>query len=184
MLKAFEEEVSIVQAVMNQQKQVLQQFRDYLDPLHFNVASTARKLRYKFEKKAIDGILTTLEEQRKNCDELKERAQSLAVQNVQLVETLQDDNSRAIFIFTFITVLFLPLSFVASFFGMNVKGIDQTTSTTTHFWALALPVTGAIVLLCAAVVFLGERIWFLVALLPRACLGFFRRNAEMEILNK
>ena len=183
MLKAFEEEVTIVQTVMNQQTQVLQEFHFLLNPSNFNLASTARRLRYKFEKKAIDRILHTLEEQNKNCEELKGRAQSLAVQNVQLVETLQDDNSRAIFIFTFITVLFLPLSFISSFFGMNVKGIDDTTSTTTHFWALALPVTGGIVLLCAAVVIWGEKIWFFVASLPRACLRFFQRNAEQDIMS-
>ena len=168
-INAFEEEVAIVNDILMQQEKVLQAFRGYLEPSSFKRPSIARKLRFEFEKKGIERILIFIREQLRNCMELQERARVLAVQNVHLVETLQDDNNRAIFIFTFVTVLFLPLSFVAGYFGMNVANISGTTSTTRHFWAIAAPVTAGIMVLCATVVFRGENIWSAVADFSRSC---------------
>lgn len=145
---------------------MLQAFRECLDPDSFKRPSTARKMRFEFEKKGIERVLSSISEQLKYCMELRERAEVLAVQNVHLVETLQDDNGKAIFIFTFITVVFLPLSFIAGFFGMNVVGITSTTNTTNHFWAIAVPVTVGIIVLCGTVIIKGEAIWFAVADLP------------------
>ncbi|KAL8704098.1 MAG: hypothetical protein Q9201_002732 [Fulgogasparrea decipioides] len=168
-LNAFEEEVDVVNEVLLQQIQVLSAFRDCLDPTKFKRPTTARKMRFEFEKQGIERILIHIREQLRHCTELRERAKVLAVQNVQLVETLADDNSRAIFVFTFITVLFLPLSFVAGFFGMNLAGIADTKSKVRHFWYIALPLTGGILVLCAVFVAWGESIWFAVADLPRYC---------------
>lgn len=180
MINSFEEEVGIINNVLLQQERVLVQFRGYLNPTTFKTPSTARKMRFNFETKGIERILVTIREQLRNCKELKERAAVLAHKNVQLVETLQDDNGRAIFIFTLVTVLFLPLSFVAGFFGMNVIGISGTSSTTWHFWEIALPLTGGIVALCVAVIFRGEDIWFMCAGLPRACRDMFREKQKKK----
>ncbi len=179
-INAFEEEVAIVNDILMQQEKVLQAFRGYLEPSSFKRPSTARKLRFEFEKKGIERILTSIREQLRNCTELRDRAKVLAVQNVHLVETLQDDNSRAIFVFTFITVLFLPLSFVAGFFGMNVVGITDTKSTTRHFWAIALPITVGIMILCATVVVAGEKIRFAAADLFRFCLNRIAGSGEQR----
>lgn len=153
----------IVKDVLKEQDNVLSGLRASLNPKTFRTPSITRKLRYNFECKAIDGILIKIREQMKNCDELTSRAKSLAIQNVQLVETFQDDNSKAIFVFTIVTVLFLPMSFVASFFGMNVVGISATTTTLKHFWVIALPLTFGIVIPCTVVALKGEEAYFGVA---------------------
>ena len=180
MINGFEEEVGIINNVLLQQQRVLVQFRSYLDPTTFKTPSTARKMRFEFETKGIERILVTVGEQLRSCKELKERAAVLAHKNVQLVETLQDDNGRAIFIFTIVTVLFLPLSFVAGFFGMNLIGISGTTSTTRHFWEIGLPLTAGIVLLCIAVIFRGEDIWFMFAGLPRIRRDTMRKKEKRK----
>ena len=177
MINAFEEEVAAVHDVLLQQKKVLGQYRGYLKPSSFDTPSTARKMRFDFELKGIESILVTLREQLQNCAELQERAKVLAVQNVQLVETMHDDNGRTIFIFTFITILFLPLSFVAGFFGMNLQGIGDTTHTASLFWKVAIPFTGSIMLLCIAVIIGGERFWFGIASMPRRLTNMFRRKS-------
>lgn len=151
---------------MVQQQKVLNQFRTCLDPAEFKRPTTARKMRFKFEKIGIERVLTHIKDQRRYCKELCDRAKVLEDRNVRLVETLADDNSRAIFIFTFITILFLPLSFVATFFGMNVVGINPTTSTTKHFWVVGAPLTGGIFVICLIFVFRGEDVWFFLADLP------------------
>lgn len=179
MINAFEEEVAAVHDVLLQQNKVLVQYRGYLKPSSFDTPSTARKMRFDFEHKGIEAILVTLREQIKNCGELQERAKVLAVQNVQLVETMQDDNGRAIFIFTFITILFLPLSFVAGFFGMNLQGINGTTYRASLFWKIAIPFTGGIMLLCIAIIIWGERFWFSMASMPRTLAKTYRKRSSL-----
>ncbi|KAI4148539.1 MAG: hypothetical protein LQ341_001543 [Variospora aurantia] len=174
-LNAFEEEVDIISEVLRQQINVLVQLRHCLDPDKFEPPTIARKMRFKFEKQGIERILCHIEEQLKYCRELRERAKVLAVQNVQLVETLADDNSRAIFVFTFITVLFLPLSFVAGFFGMNLAGIADSTSTVSHFWYIAVPFTVGILVMCAIFVAWGETIWFAAIDFPERCKQMVKR---------
>ena len=107
-------------------------------------------------------MLVTIKVQLENGRELEERAKQLAIQNVQLVETLQDDQSRAVFVFTIVTVIFLPLSFIAGFFGMNFDSITQSTNGVVHFWEIAVPVTVVIFILCAIFAVKGELvfIWF------------------------
>ena len=166
MLNAFEEEVGIIETVLNQQEKVILEFREYLNPSTFQNPTIARTLKFDDEKKAIERILIKISQQKQRCPELKQRAKALAIQNVQLIETQQDANGRAILIFTLITVLFVPLSFVAGFFGMNVAGINPTTSTTTHFWAVALPLTGGIIALSIFILFVGEDRWATVMNLP------------------
>ena len=134
-----------------------------LDPKEFRTPSITRRLRFEYECKHIEEIVESIREQQKSCAELAERAKFLAIQNVELVETLQDDNSKAIFIFTMVTVLFLPLSFVAGFFGMNVVGISETASTVMHFWQIALPLTFGLIVLCGVVAVKGEDAYFAFA---------------------
>lgn len=157
-LNAFEEEVEIVHDVLRQQKDVLSTLRNCLDPAEFKNPTTARRMRFEFEKHGIEKISTLIEEQLRHCRELRERAKVLAVQNVQLVETLADDHGRAIFVFTLITIVFLPLSFVASFFGMNLARISGSDSTVSHFWYTGLPFTAGILALCITFVAYGESI--------------------------
>ncbi|KAL8838709.1 MAG: hypothetical protein Q9176_004949 [Flavoplaca citrina] len=175
-LNAFEEEVDIISDVLLQQIKVLSKFRDCLDPGKFKRPTTARKMRFEFEKQGIERILVHINEQLRHCKELRERAKVLAVQNVQLVETFADDNSRALFVFTFITVLFLPLSFVAGFFGMNLAGIADTESRVTLFWYTALPLTAGILIMCVLFIARGESIWFAVTDLLESSLSRGKRK--------
>ena len=158
----------MVHNVLKQQDTVLVQLRLLLDPKEFRTPSITRRLRFEYERRAIDEIVQSIREQQKSCAELADRAEILAVQNVELVETLQDDNSKAIFIFTMVTVLFLPLSFVAGFFGMNVVGITNTTSTVLHFWAIALPLSLGLIIVCVVVGVKGEDTYFTFARIWRS----------------
>ena len=181
-MNIFQEEISIIKTVLNQQISVLAGLRKSLDPKTFNTPSITRKLRHNFECKAIDKILVRIQEQTKNCDELLDRAKLIAIQNVQLVETFQDDNSKAIFVFTIVTVLFLPMGFVASFFGMNVIGISNTVTTLRHFWTISLSLTFGLVIPCTIAALKGEEVYFLVAHMNRALRklwsGRGRKNEE------
>ena len=174
-IDAFEEEVQIVNGIIEQQIKALRSLQTCLDPKTFSANTLSREMRYGPEKVAIEEILSKLQEQSGHCGELTRRAQKLAKQNILLVETLQD---RAIFIFTISTVFFLPISFVSSFFGMNVRGISSETNTTTEFWAVAVPFTSVVVLLCTAAIIWGERLWFWINSLFQLSLGRIWRRGE------
>ena len=167
-INAYSEEVRIVIDILNQQNNVLLQFRENLNPKTFQAPSIARKLRYKYECRGIDRLLEKIKESSSSFSELFRRADQLGHENVRLVETLQDDNSKAIFIFTLVTILFLPLTFVAGFFGMNLKGIDGSERDYWHFWTIALPMTAGIILICTLVTLKGEDAYFAIGRLSRS----------------
>jgi Mg2+ and Co2+ transporter CorA len=47
-----------------------------------------------------------------------------------------DSQNKAILVFTGVTIVFLPLSFFTSYFGMNLQGIVDTHKTEKYFWKL------------------------------------------------
>lgn len=74
------------------------------------------------------------------------------LQTVQLVDIKVEDQGKAVMVFTIVTVIFLPLSFVSSYFGMNTAGRGQWT-----FWAVGLSVTFSTVVVALLVAFRGQR---------------------------
>ena len=63
------------------------------------------------------------------------------VQNLYRIESNRDRQEGAILIFTIVTIIFLPLSFVSSFFGMNTSDIREMSRPQWVFWASAIPLT-------------------------------------------
>ncbi|KAK4149610.1 hypothetical protein C8A00DRAFT_18724 [Chaetomidium leptoderma] len=66
----------------------------------------------------------------------------------------KDRQERAIYAFTIVTVIFLPLSAVASIFGMNSSDIRDMDLGQWAYWATAGPVTAVVVFL--GLLFTGE----------------------------
>ena len=69
-----------------------------------------------------------------------------------------DSQNKAIFIFTGVTIVFLPLSFFSSYFGMNLDGVVDTPRIETCFWKLCGSLSVVIIGLTAALVF-RRQIW-------------------------
>jgi hypothetical protein len=68
-----------------------------------------------------------------------------AIQLRSMIEVRKESNSSAIVIFTIVTVVFLPLSFVTSYLGMNSVDIRDGTFHQSLFWAVALPSTACLI---------------------------------------
>ena len=75
-------------------------------------------------------------------------------QNNNKINHTKDRQESAIYAFTIVTVIFLPLSAVASVFGMNSADIRDMDAGQWVYWATALPVTAVVVLL--GLVYTGE----------------------------
>lgn len=89
---------------------------------------------------------------------LIQKAGYLSGQTQRGVEVRQEDHGKAILAFTIVTVVFLPMSFVTSFFGMNTIDIRETSSAQGLFWAIALPLTFVMITLTLFVGFKGDTI--------------------------
>lgn len=59
---------------------------------------------------------------------------------------IADTQHKAIFVFTAVTIIFLPLSFFTSYFGMNLQGVVNTDKTESYFWKVGGSVSFCLVL--------------------------------------
>jgi hypothetical protein len=69
---------------------------------------------------------------------------------LQQIDSNKDRQEAAIFVFTIVTVIFLPLSTVAGILGMNTYDVRNMSVNKWVFWATALPLTFLIIVLCLA----------------------------------
>jgi hypothetical protein len=61
------------------------------------------------------------------------------------VEIVKDRQERAIFAFTAVTIIFLPLSAVSSIFGMNTSDFRDMELGQWAYWATSVPLTVVII---------------------------------------
>lgn len=97
------------------------------------------------------------------CD-LRDNANTLINRTIQLVNIRLEDHGKAILVFTIITIIFLPLSFVSSFFGMNFADIRDMERTQGLFWIIAGSLTVGTMAFALFVAFYGSSVvdWFIV----------------------
>ncbi|KAL9584463.1 MAG: hypothetical protein Q9212_002102 [Teloschistes hypoglaucus] len=73
---------------------------------------------------------------------------------------VSDSQNKAVLIFTGVTIVFLPLSFFTSYYGMNLSTITNTEKTEGYFWKLC----GTIAFIIVLVVVLGATRHYLTRL--------------------
>jgi Mg2+ and Co2+ transporter CorA len=103
----------------------------------------------------IDGIVFKILNRMEELEEIQGHANHLRQQTIELVDFKNEDQGRAVFVFTVVTVIFLPLSFVTSYFGMNTRDIRDMDREQPTFWAVALPVTLVTLLVSSVVAYWG-----------------------------
>jgi protein-S-isoprenylcysteine O-methyltransferase Ste14 len=79
------------------------------------------------------------------------------IQAALFINIKTEGHNVAVFIFTTVTVIFLPLSFVTSYMGMNTKDIRDLDQGQWLFWAVAGPLSVAVLLLLWLIVGWGQR---------------------------
>lgn len=80
--------------------------------------------------------------------QMLDRASELEAWNIRRIDYNRDRQEAAIYAFTIVTIIFLPLSTVASILGMNVNDIRNMELNQWVFWVTAIPLTFVIILLC------------------------------------
>ncbi|KAK4539213.1 hypothetical protein LTR36_000896 [Oleoguttula mirabilis] len=90
-------------------------------------------------------LLDNLQRELVDLQDLRDNADRLVTRTIQLVNIRLEDHGKAILVFTVVTIVFLPLNFVSSFFGMNFSDIRNMRRTQSLFWVVALCVTAGVV---------------------------------------
>jgi Mg2+ and Co2+ transporter CorA len=76
---------------------------------------------------------------------------------------IQEDHGKAILVFTIVSTVFLPMSFVTSYLGMNTSDIRNMTLDQSLFWEVATPFTITVVSLVLVVAYNSN---WIMGLLP------------------
>jgi Mg2+ and Co2+ transporter CorA len=108
---------------------------------------------WKLESNLVAKTTYTIRDRMHEYFELELHTDRLTAQTKLSVEILDDDHGKAILVFTIVTLVFLPLSFVTSFLGMNTADIRNQDSTQSLFWEIALPLTGIVSVLALLIAF-------------------------------
>lgn len=112
-----------------------------VDDKSYDVDVPFRRAMFPHERLLLQSCRENLMMAREEYDDLIRRCGPLSDQTKQSLEIYEEDHGKAITAFTVVTVIFLPLSFVTSYLGMNTIDIRDMNSSQTLFWAVALPLT-------------------------------------------
>ena len=131
-------------------RKLIQDEMDLVDKDFYKIISHWKSLKSKVDRH-LDVLLQfrVLEQQELTVSQshLATQQRSLAIDEVRSSRS----QSRSVMIFTAITIIFLPLSFFTSYFGMNLTDIVKTSRTSTYFWGIAGLVSGSIVIAIFAI---------------------------------
>jgi hypothetical protein len=123
------------------QTNLTQNYMRVLDDKTFEIDAPSRRAMFPYERMLLQSSLENLALAREEYNDLTRRCGPLSDQTKQSLEIYEEDHGKAITAFTVVTVIFLPLSFVTSYFGMNTVDIRDMASGQSLFWAVALPLT-------------------------------------------
>jgi len=143
---------------------ILDAYKDKLASNGFKTTTTTRSaLYYDFERPLFSKLRLEYQEDRGSYDRIVEAIPRLRSLLAQSVDIQQEDHGKAILVFTIVTIIFLPMSFVAGFLGMNTRDIRALEESQWVFWAAAMPLTCVVVALSLWIGYRGEslslRLW-------------------------
>jgi Mg2+ and Co2+ transporter CorA len=114
---------------------------EYMAPRH---RATYRHLTASNFNDPIAKLEDNLQRELADLQDLRDNANTLVSRTIQLVNIRLEDHGKAILVFTVVTIIFLPLNFVSSFFGMNTRDIRDMNATQSLFWLVAICVTAGV----------------------------------------
>ncbi|KAL8936945.1 MAG: hypothetical protein Q9216_004676 [Gyalolechia sp. 2 TL-2023] len=141
-ITAVRQEISCVLAVLEDQKTSTERLRSAVMRGKIDGPPGFPQRR---ESYILQNCLASIDDRIQNFRALDERARGIAAFNLYRIESNRDRQEGAILVFTIVTIIFLPLSFVSSFFGMNTSDIRDMATPQWAFWASAVPLTAIVV---------------------------------------
>jgi hypothetical protein len=129
-----------------------------LNDATYPVDIPSRRALYSYERILLNSCLDNLTLTREEYEDQIRRCGPLSNSTKQSAEINEEDHGKAILVFTVVTVIFLPLSFVTSYLGMNTSDIRDMDNKQSLFWEIALPLTMGIMATMLAIAYNGDEI--------------------------
>jgi Mg2+ and Co2+ transporter CorA len=150
-LKYVEEELLAIYKIMREQHdQYVNLSKVLLSASSYSLIKSGSP-RYDLELDLINKLCFKSTQRLGAMEQLLRRVTRLIEDTKTSVEINDDDHGKAILVFTIVTLVFLPLSFVASFLGMNTADIRNQTANQALYWIIALPVTAGVVIIALVI---------------------------------
>lgn len=108
------------------------------------------------ERRVKSRIFEHLTQTMENFDELIDRVRDARIDATQSIEVRTDLNNKAILIFTTVSTIFLPLTFISGLLSMNTKDISNLKQGQWLFWAIAIPLTIGIMISAVCFAYFGS----------------------------
>ncbi|KAL8823816.1 MAG: hypothetical protein Q9191_005525 [Dirinaria sp. TL-2023a] len=162
-IKMLRDEIEVIKSVLLKQRDVLHSFWDALyrqgsqDDIYdipgdiYSLPSTS------LPHRVVERMRLEVDRRIEDFEELLIQTDSIQNTAAQSISIKSETNDRAILIFTVVTIVFLPLSFVTGYFGMNTNDIRNMGSGQGLFWAVELPFT-FLIISCALFAAYFERV--------------------------
>lgn len=151
------DEMRRLREVAEWQHEALKSLRTVLLPdTYLETLKSLREKTFEIEDCIIDEVDEKLTEQLEIFTSNLEQGKQLINMVNGFTEITKDDYNRAIFVFTVVTVIFLPLSFVAAYLSMaDGPSSEDWAKTQSLFWQIAAPLAIGIGIFCIAVAWQG-----------------------------
>lgn len=148
-LRNFQEELSAIQSILQSQREVVSLLEQSSKQFDENLEwpGILPYTRVQPSLRTLSAAKDEIDYRMQSFQALNRRAEDLGVWHLSQIETNKDKQESAIIIFTLVTIVFLPLSFVASVFGMNTNDIRNMDTDQWAFWVSALPLTLIVILI-------------------------------------
>lgn len=145
-LLLLETEVNAVGYIRGDCQRIVEDYAGLLASSGFKKTTTTRRRLYRdFERDLSSRILKDIQQDEREARILLEKIPDLCGELTQAVEIQQEDHGKAILVFSIVTIVFLPMSFVTGFLGMNTVDMRNLESGQWVFWAAAIPLTFVVV---------------------------------------
>ncbi|CAN9478836.1 unnamed protein product [Alternaria alternata] len=177
-INLIQEELQILISVNRWQSTVIQNYLSVLDDSMYETAIPARRGMFPYERILVQNCLDQLSLAREDYIDLISRCTPLSDRTKQMLEINEEDHGKAIMVFTVVTVIFLPLSFVTSYFGMNASDIRDMDQKQDLFWSVAIPLTVVTVGSCLLIGYNGNELRDMISSFYRTLMGKEKRIIE------
>ncbi|KAI4593880.1 hypothetical protein KJ359_008923 [Pestalotiopsis sp. 9143b] len=149
---ALNDDLDLVRKFYEWQRETVRSFDLIASPATYSKKAelyAERERLFAMEYEILLGQDARLEKNMQQINKMIDLCDWMVEQIRQRTEIMKDDQSQVIFIFTTVTVVFLPLSFVASYVSM---GSDETEldwrGIQVLFWTVAGPLTVVVIIFC------------------------------------
>ena len=146
-IKLLQEEIDVIKAGLAQQNSVLRDLKSIIWESRHGTSLTTN---------VVDRVLESIEQRIEDFDELQVQADNARFLAAQSISLKAENNSKAILVFTVTTIIFLPLSFVTSYLGMNTSDLRSTSAGQSIFWTVGVPLTLVVLGFALVAAFFGS----------------------------